>query len=67
MGVPDFYLLDFGVYLEYWGLVGKDRGYEERMARKTEWYLRNGVRVVSLYPSDLRDIGSALGSRLEHT
>ena len=64
VGVPDFYLPDFGVYVEYWGLVGADRRYEERMARKMERYLRNGVRVVSLYPGDLRDLGSAIGSRL---
>ena len=63
VGVPDFYLPDFGVYAEYWGLVGADRGYEKRMALKTERYLRNGVRVVSLYPGDLRDLGYALGSR----
>ena len=26
VGVPDFYLPDFGVYAEYWGLVGADSG-----------------------------------------
>ena len=64
VGVPDFYLPDFRVYLEYWGLVGADKGYEKHMARKMERYLRNGVRVVSLYPGDLRDLGSAIGFRL---
>ena len=64
VGVPDFYLPDFDVYVEYWGLAGADRGYDKRMARKTERYFRNGVRVVSLYPGDLHDLGSALGSRL---
>ena len=64
VGVPDFYLPDFGVYVEYWGLVGKDRGYKERMARKMKRYLRNGVGVVSLYPNDLRDLSSAIGPRL---
>ncbi len=64
VGVPDFYLPDYGVYVEYWGLVGADRGYQKRMARKTERYLKNGVRVVSLYPSDLHDLGPAIGSKL---
>ena len=64
IGRPDFYLPDYSVYVEYWGLVGVDRGYEKRMARKTERYLRNGVGVVSLYPGDLNDPGSALGSRV---
>ena len=67
VAVPDFYLPDYGVYVEYWGLVGGDRGYEKRMARKTERYLRNGVRVVSLYPGDLHDLGSAIGSMLGQT
>ena len=64
VGVPDFYLPDLGVYVEYWGLVGADRRYEERMLRKMERYLRNGIRVVSLYPGDLRDLGPAIESRL---
>ena len=64
VGVPDCYLPDYGVYVEYWGLVGADRGYEKRMALKIERYLRNGVRVVSLYPSELRELDSAIGSRL---
>ena len=64
VGVPDFYLPGYGVYVEYWGLVGADRGYENRMALKTERYLRNGVRVVSLYPGDLRDLGSAFRSKI---
>ncbi|MDG6919725.1 MAG: hypothetical protein JRN62_09880 [Nitrososphaerota archaeon] len=29
-----------------------------------ELYLRSGVRVVSLYPGDLNDLGSALGSKI---
>ena len=52
------------MYVEYWGLVGRDRGYERRMMRKTELYLREGVKVVSLYPGDLKDLDSALGSRV---
>ena len=64
VGVPDFYLPDYGLYVEYWGLVGTDRGYERRMERKKERYLRNGVRVVSLYQGDLRDLGSAFRSKI---
>ncbi|MDG7022417.1 MAG: hypothetical protein JRN07_03350 [Nitrososphaerota archaeon] len=30
---PDFYLPDLGVYVEYWGLVGKSKGYEDSMMR----------------------------------
>ncbi|MDG7009361.1 MAG: hypothetical protein JRM71_00980 [Nitrososphaerota archaeon] len=30
---PDFYLPDYDVYVEYWGLVGKSKGYEDSMMR----------------------------------
>ena len=65
VGVPDFYLPDYGVFVEYWGLVGRDRGYEDRMARKTGRYLRNGVRVVSLYPGELSNLDGHFGIKLQ--
>ena len=65
VAVPDFYLPDFGVYVEYWGLVGADRGYESSMLRKLEHYRKLGVKVASLYPRDLADLDKTLGSKLE--
>ena len=64
VGVPDFYLPDFGVYVEYWGLVGVGMGYEERMFRKMKLYRGNRVRVLSLYPDDLHDLDPAIRSKL---
>lgn len=38
------------------------RSYSEKVM--ADWFYRNGVRVLSLYPGDLHDLGSAIGSRL---
>ncbi len=67
---PDFYLPDYGVYIEYWGLVNlpnnSARGrYERSMRWKMDQYRRNGIRLVSLYPSDLHDLDAAFRPKLE--
>lgn len=61
---PDFFLPDYGVYVEYWGLAGTRKKYDEMMKWKTAQYRLNGVRVVSLYPDELTYLDGALGSRL---
>ena len=48
------------------GLVGADR-IREADGVEDGLYRGNGVRVLSLYPGDLNDLGSALGYRLQHT
>jgi len=61
---PDFYLPDYDVYVEYWGLAGTSWRYDRRMNWKMAEYHRNGVRYVSLYPRDLCKLGAALKSDL---
>ena len=61
---PDFYLPDYGLYVEYWGLVGTGKKYDGTMKWKEAQYLMIGVRVVSLYPGELADLDGALGARL---
>jgi hypothetical protein len=67
---PDFYLPDYGVYVEYWGLVNLSDDparsrYERSMKWKMDQYRQNGVRLVSLYPSDLGDLDSVFSQELE--
>ena len=64
---PDFYLPDYDVYVEYWGLAGTDRKYDRTTRWKTLQYRRNGVSVVSLYPGELADLDAAFGSKLSRT
>ena len=61
---PDFYLPDYGVYVEYWGLAGVERKYDKTMEWKTSQYQSNGVRVVSLYPDELGSLGEAFQFKL---
>jgi hypothetical protein len=61
---PDFYLPDYGVYVEYWGLAGTGKEYDRTMRWKKAQYRVNEVRVVSLYPGELADLDGTLGARL---
>ena len=47
---PDFYLPEFDVYIEYWGLDTTD--YRIGMLKKQQLYQQQGKRLVSLYPDD---------------
>ena len=67
---PDFYLPDYGVFVEFWGLVDVPDGstrsrYERSMRWKMAQYHRNGIRFVSLYPRDLDNLDTAFRYKLE--
>lgn len=47
---PDFYLPEFDVYIEYWGMDTTD--YKIGMLKKQQLYQQQGKRLVSLYPED---------------
>lgn len=54
---PDFYLPEFDVYVEYWGMDTAD--YKIGMLKKQKLYQQEGKRLISLYPADkprLREI-----------
>ena len=66
---PDFYLPDYGTYVEFWGLVNLPNNaarsrYERTMRWKMAQYHRNGIRFVSLYPSELNNLDVAFQSKL---
>jgi len=61
LGHPDFYLPEYNVYVEYWGLVHADdeqksRNYRRAMRRKKQAYERNGIKLISLYPENLNSL-----------
>lgn len=61
VSVPDFYLPDYNVYVEYWGLVDAEDSwtrtrYEQNMRRKMAIYYRNNIRFISIYPSNLQNL-----------
>jgi DNA helicase-4 len=56
---PDFYLPDYDLYVEYWGMVDvADADDREKYVRSMKWKMRQyhelGVRFISIYPRDLR-------------
>ena len=66
---PDFYLPDYGVYVEFWGLVNLPNNaarsrYERTMRWKMAQYHRNGIKFVSLYPSELNNLDVSFQSKL---
>jgi len=53
---PDFYLPDYNVYVEYWGLLGASKEYERVMKWKMAQYHRNNIRFISLYHDNLGNL-----------
>jgi hypothetical protein len=47
---PDFYLPEFDVYVEYWGMNTTD--YKIGMLKKQQLYQQQGKKLISLYPKD---------------
>ena len=47
---PDFYLPEFDVYIEYWGMDTSD--YKIGMLKKQQLYQQQGKKLISLYPAD---------------
>jgi len=61
IGYPDFYLSDYDVYIEYWGLVDVDdkwtrERYVKRMKKKMAQYYRNNLKFISIYPDNLNNL-----------
>jgi len=58
---PDFYLLDYDVYVEYWGLVNADDSwtrakYVRNMKKKMAIYYKNNIKFISIYPDNLENL-----------
>ncbi|MFA4871523.1 MAG: hypothetical protein WC610_00465 [Patescibacteria group bacterium] len=53
---PDFYLSDYGVYVEYWGLADSDPDYDRRHRVKLAAYHKHKIPVISIYPRQLGNL-----------
>lgn len=60
---PDFYLPEFDVYIEYWGMDTAD--YKIGMLKKQKLYQQQGKKLISLTPDDKPRMKEALLSKLE--
>lgn len=59
---PDFFLPEFDVYVEYWGMETAD--YKIGMLKKQQLYQHEGKRLISLFPDDKPQLDSVLASKL---
>ena len=46
---PDFYLPEFGTYIEYYGLAGQ-QNYDQGLKAKQSAYSKMGFEVISVFP-----------------
>ena len=58
---PDFYLPQYNLFVEYWGLVDSlDRGTKDSYIRSMRWkmaqYHKNNIKFVSIYPKNLSSL-----------
>jgi hypothetical protein len=58
---PDFYLPDYGIYVEYWGMLGAEDSrvrsrYERSMRWKMAKYHQNNIKFISVYPSNMSNL-----------
>ncbi|MDF7808464.1 hypothetical protein P4E94_13510 [Pontiellaceae bacterium B12219] len=60
---PDFYLPEFDIYIEYWGMTTAD--YKIGMLKKQQLYQQQGKRLISLYPKDKPRMQKVLMQKLE--
>lgn len=60
---PDFYLPEFDLYIEYWGMDTAD--YKIGMLKKQQLYQQQGKKLISLYPDDKPRIKQVLLDNLE--
>lgn len=59
---PDFYLPEFDLYIEYWGMDTVD--YKIGMLKKLKLYQQEGKRLISLYRDDLPELETILEKKL---
>jgi hypothetical protein len=61
---PDFYLPEYDVYIEYWGM--DTPRYKAGMYLKQDLYMHAGKRLISLYPEDKSRLDDILAPKLAH-
>lgn len=61
---PDFFLPEFNVFVEYWGLIDNKEYKEKNYDFKKEIYKNNSIDLISLYPKNLENLDYDFTSRL---
>lgn len=53
---PDFFLPEYGIYVEYWGLIEKKDYKENSYDFKKKLYKENNIEVIDIYPKNLDNL-----------
>src|SRR3989344_1505062 len=53
---PDFFLPEFKIYVEYWGMIENQDYKRKSYDFKTKLYKDNGIEFISLYPKNLNNL-----------
>ena len=61
---PDFYLPEFNVFVEYWGLIDDAKYKKEKYDFKKKMYTLNDLDFISLYPKNLKNLDFVFTSKL---
>jgi hypothetical protein len=69
---PDFYLPDYDVYVEYWGMLNVDNDYDRaeytrEMKYKMARYHDLGVKFISIYPDNMKNLDWIFRKKFEKT
>lgn len=62
---PDFFLPDYGMYIEFWGPADDNFSYRQAKIKKEQLYQQNGIVYISLYPRDLKNLEHSLLEKLK--
>lgn len=53
---PDFFLPQYGIYVEFWGMINESQVYRKTMKLKKRLYRKNNIPVISLYPRHIKNL-----------
>jgi DNA helicase-4 len=61
VSAPDFYLPDYDVFVEYWGMLNVDNEYDRSkytraMKYKMARYYDLGIKFISIYPDNMKNL-----------
>jgi len=61
---PDFFLPEFDVFVEYWGMIDNPEYKKKNYDRKKKLYKDNILDFISLYPKNLNNLDFVFTSKL---
>ncbi len=60
---PDFYLPEYDIYIEYWGMRG-NKNYDQKTEWKQKIYKKHNKKLINLYKEDKNNIPKILKQKL---